>query len=123
MSRVEDVLYADTLTKNPSLAAQSYRNRPKESSPSNICDDVDHWNSAETPNSKTLLDFMGWNFDHGAIDHMKKMNNTMCEMDNYLKEENDKHKSKIVNVVTTKKMSYLERLENLSGLRSPTARH
>ena len=123
MSRVEDVLYADTLTKNPSLAAQSYRNRPKESSPSNIGDDVDHWNSAETPNSMTLSDFMGWNLDHGAIDHMKKMNNMMCEMDNCLKEENDKHKSKIVNIVTTKKMSYLERLENLSGLRSPTARH
>lgn len=128
MSRVEDVLYADSLTKNPSLAVhvQSNRNRSMESSPSNVGEEVDQWGSAETPSSKTLSDFMGWNLDQAGAAEMKKNNvNTIAgEMENvYLKEENDSFKSKIVNIVTTKKMSYLERLENLSGLRSPTARH
>ncbi|XP_062148669.1 rho guanine nucleotide exchange factor 8 isoform X2 [Alnus glutinosa] len=126
MSRIEDVLYVDSLTKIPSLVAQPNRNRPlMDSSPSNSGEEVDqYWGSAETPSSKTLSDFMGWNLDQAGAADMKKIHNTTGEMDNYLiKEENDSFKSKIVNIVTTKKMSYLERLENLSGLRSPTARH
>uniref|UniRef100_A0A2N9IVA6 PRONE domain-containing protein n=1 Tax=Fagus sylvatica TaxID=28930 RepID=A0A2N9IVA6_FAGSY len=117
MSRIEDVLYADSITQNPSLA-QSKMNLSMD--PSMLTgEEADKWNSAETPNSKTLSDFMGWNFDQGATD-MKK-NDSTGNTDG--KEENDSLKSKIANIVTTKKISYLEKLENLSGLRSPTARH
>ena len=119
MSKIEDVLYADSLTQNP-LLAESNRNRSRD--PSTLTgEEADKWCPAETPNSKTLSDFMGWNLDQGATD-MKK-NDSTGYMDSPVREENDTLKSKIANIVTTKKISYLEKLENLSGLRSPTARH
>lgn len=118
MSRIEDVLYADSLSQNP-LLADSSNLHSVESSP--LSEEVDKWSSSDTSSSKTLSDFMGWNTDRGAND-MKKLNPT-GDMESYLKDAHDSFKSKIANVVTTKKLSYLERLENLSGLRSPTARH
>ncbi|KAL0015417.1 hypothetical protein SO802_002486 [Lithocarpus litseifolius] len=119
MSKIEDVLYADSLTQNP-LLAESNRNPSRD--PSTLTgEEADKWCAAETPNSKTLSDFMGWNLDQGATD-MKK-NDSTGYMDSPVREENDTLKSKIANIVTTKKISYLEKLENLSGLRSPTARH
>ncbi|KAL0415222.1 UNVERIFIED_CONTAM: Rho guanine nucleotide exchange factor 8 [Sesamum latifolium] len=107
LSRIEDVMHADALARGPSNAEQR-RNHTKERPPK---EDTEHVNPAETPTSKTLLDFMGWNLDHGETETAKDSNGDA------------KHLSKPENIVTNKKMSYIEKLENLGGLRSPTARH
>ncbi|CAL5438387.1 unnamed protein product [Camellia sinensis] len=122
MSRIEDVLYADSLTQNPSLALSkrklSMDSLPvegPESSPSS--EDMEKLNSiTDTPNSMTLSDFMGWNLDQGETEIKKNysMGNLQC-----LKEENEKL-SKPPNIVTNKKISYIDKLEALGGLRSPT---
>lgn len=105
LSRTEDVLYADSV-------AQTESNEKVE-------EETDKLSSTETPTSMTLSDFMGWKVDHG--DTNVKKNNSTGDMESYLNGENDKIAVK--NIATPKKFSYLEKLENLSGLRSPTARH
>ena len=64
----------------------------------------------EAPNSMTLSDFMGWHFDPDS--EAEKKNSESLEDGAKIK--------KPPNIVTTKKFSYIEKLENL---RSPTARH
>lgn len=59
--------------------------------------------------SMTLSDFMGWDFDQGNGDLESKKD---ISDDQLVKEK--------LSVVTTKKTSYLE---NLGGVKSPTARH
>lgn len=123
MSRIEDVLYADSLTgQAPSQTKKSNRKLSIDSSPlppksQNPLEELDEdFNSAETPNSRTLSDFMGWNIAEGETGAKKNETESNC------KEENDKLMSKPA-LITTKKFSYLEKIENFSGLRSPTARH
>lgn len=127
MSRIEDVLYADSLTRAPSQPKKSNRKLSMDSSPlppkspKPSSEEVEDLNSSETPTSKTLLDFMGWNIAQGENDANK--NETKLDEENYINtEESDKLLSKPA-IITTKKFSYLEKIENLSGLRSPTARH
>ncbi|KAL6984790.1 Rho guanine nucleotide exchange factor 8 [Sarracenia purpurea var. burkii] len=124
MSRIEDVLYADSLTQDPSLAASKWNpstdSSPREgpgSSPSPSEDSEMPSSNAETPSSKTLSDFMGWNLDKGESE-MKK-NHSTGNLDNVSKDESDKL-SKPTNVLTNKKFSYIDKLETLGGLRSPT---
>ncbi|PIN12250.1 hypothetical protein CDL12_15152 [Handroanthus impetiginosus] len=107
LSRIEDVMHADSFARNPSNAKQK-RLPSKEPSSEKPKED----NSSETPTSKTLLDFIGWNLDNGETDTKKES-----------QEVETKYLSKPANVVTNKRMSYIEKLENLGGLRSPTARH
>ncbi|KAI8020702.1 Rho guanine nucleotide exchange factor 8 [Camellia lanceoleosa] len=123
MSRIEDVLYADSLTQDPSLAVS--KRKPSmdslpaeglESSPSSA-EDIEKPNTTETPTSMTLSDFMGWSLDQGEAE-MKKIQST-GNLDNLSKEEIEKL-SKPIDVVTNKKFSYMEKLETLGGLRSPT---
>lgn len=59
--------------------------------------------------SMTLSDFMGWDFDQGNEDSDSKKDTS----DDPLAKEK-------LNVVTTKKTSYLD---TLGGVKSPTARH
>ncbi|KAI3463329.1 hypothetical protein Pfo_019992 [Paulownia fortunei] len=115
LSRIEDVMHADSLARNPSSAEQK-RFPFKEPSPimgSEKLPNAKEDNSAETPTSMTLLDFMGWNLDNGETETKKDLQD----------EVDTKHLSKPPNIVTNKKISYIERLENLGGSRSPTARH
>lgn len=122
-SRIEDVLYADYVTQNPSHAACK-RNILKDSieatTPpdgfSSSSEDMDK--STETPSSMTLSDFMGWGIDQGDAEAKKDG----AESEELSKESEIKHPHihKITNIVTNKKASYLE---NLGGLRSPTSRH
>ncbi|KAJ9190200.1 hypothetical protein P3X46_001427 [Hevea brasiliensis] len=126
MSRIEDVLYADYVTRNPSYAGQKrnpLKETPQESTPP--MDDP----ATEGPNSMTLSDFMGWNFESndteakkepaGNSDEIVKEDNLNSKL---VKEDNSNLKltEKLVNIVNIKKPSYLE---NLGGVRSPTARH
>ncbi|KAL5835960.1 hypothetical protein ACOSQ4_015457 [Xanthoceras sorbifolium] len=122
-SRIEDVLYADSLTQT-SPQADSNENPPTDSPelPVNTSSEEIDKPHSETPNSKTLLDFMGWEIDQAETNNIRK-NHSTGNIEIYFKGENDTLLSKTPNAVTPKKMSYLERLENLSGLRSPTARH
>ncbi|WCJ40784.1 Rop guanine nucleotide exchange factor 12 [Euphorbia peplus] len=116
MSRIEDVLYADYVTRNPSYAGKS-RTSFKDTSTDNLLmmdDSSLGVGGQETSNSMTLSDFMGWNFD--SSEEAKKDPGNSEET---VKEEM-KFTDKIANIVTIRKPSYLE---NLGGLRSPTARH
>lgn len=125
MSRIEDVLHADSVAQNPSAGEQK-RFPPKETSPvpplekfTSAKEEIEKLSSVETPTSMTLSDFMGWTLGEGeSIDAKKETKEELP------KDSDTKLSSKPPNIVTnTKKISYIERLENLGGSRSPTARH
>ncbi|PIA42675.1 hypothetical protein AQUCO_02000253v1 [Aquilegia coerulea] len=103
MSRIEDVLYADSLTQDQSLACSNQIPSFSELEvPVKFLghseEQVGRMSCVETPTSMTLLDF--------------------------LKEDDDETPvSKPDNVATNKRLSYIEKLETLGGLRSPRARH
>ncbi|XP_010254464.1 PREDICTED: rop guanine nucleotide exchange factor 9-like [Nelumbo nucifera] len=59
LSRIDDVLYADSLIQNPSLT-DSERKLSIES----MGEEMEK-NATETHGAMTLSDFMGWNFDQG----------------------------------------------------------
>lgn len=69
----------------------------------------------ETPSSMTLSDFMGWGCDQGDSEAKKGQEAAADEND-----VKHPHIQKLANIVTNKKMSYLD---TLGGMRSPTARH
>ncbi|KAF3450739.1 hypothetical protein FNV43_RR06828 [Rhamnella rubrinervis] len=124
-SRIEDVLYADYVTQNPSQAVckrNAFKDSTEATTPpdgfSSPNEDMDKSLSEETPTSMTLSDFMGWGIDQGDAEAKKDG----AESEELSKESEIKHPHihKIANIVTNKKASYLE---NLGGLRSPTSRH
>ncbi|KAK7291473.1 hypothetical protein RIF29_06642 [Crotalaria pallida] len=129
MSRIEDVLYADTVTKNPSLAKGSKRfsvspdSLPvgEESPPSST-----YSQSPEAPSSMTLSDFMGWSSTttttKGGGGEIKKTNST-GDLADYLKEKDEKSITKSPKFSTPKKAFYLDKLEYLNAMKSPIARH
>lgn len=125
LSRIEDVLYADSLTKNPSLAVCSRRfsldSLPKseQESPNSEEEMGNLHSSSETPPSMTLSDFMGWSSTKGEL---KKTNST-GDLEYYMKENDEKSPSKSPKLATPKKNYYLEKLEYLNAIRSPIARH
>ncbi|KAJ8539287.1 hypothetical protein K7X08_013539 [Anisodus acutangulus] len=116
MSRIEDVLQADATAQNPSsaevkrppLLRDSLRVSPSGRFP-NAKEEIEKLNAVDNPTSMTLLDFMGWTVEQGENDTKKD-----------LKEDIDIDAKKPPNIVTNKKLSYLD---NLVGSRSPTARH
>lgn len=125
MSRIEDVLYADYLAQNPS---QAQPNRPYSPSDSPVNGPVKLLNPAEEieklttmngPTSLTLSDFMGWQpVDQEPETKKKGLVNFISKL------QSNSFKGKPVDDnVNSKKLSYIEKLENLGGLRSPTDRH
>ncbi|KAL7152469.1 hypothetical protein ABFS83_04G099100 [Erythranthe nasuta] len=110
LSRIEEVMHADSLAMSPSSMEpkKSPLKEPLEKLPKY---DKEDCNSVETPTSMTLLDFMGWNLENGEN---KKDSQDAVET---------KYLGKPANIVTNKRMSYIEKLENIGGTRSPTARH
>ncbi|OUZ99974.1 PRONE domain [Macleaya cordata] len=123
MSRIEDVLYADSLTQNPSMAEANQR--PSTDSPPVKTpkpeEEMEKVNSMEAHSSMTLSDFMGWGMD--SAENGEKSKDSMGNLGDFLKDEDAKSKSKLCRVVTNRRFSYIEKLENLGGIRSPTARH
>ncbi|KAF5748577.1 rop guanine nucleotide exchange factor 9-like [Tripterygium wilfordii] len=110
ISRIDDVLYADSLAQSQGASTES----------EGSLEDTENPDSEETPTSKTLSDFMGWDLDQAYT----KKNSGTGNVDSYFKGENDQIMYTPAKInVAPKKLSYLEKLENLSGLRSPTARH
>lgn len=128
-SRIEDVLYADYVTQNPSQAS-CRRNSLIESSaaatpqctspPDRFSSPRDE--SISAAETMTLSDFMGWGLDQGGDPEAAKELAGLFEEVPKEGSEGVKHPhmQKIANIVTNKKTSYLE---TLGGLRSPTARH
>ncbi|KAF7134659.1 hypothetical protein RHSIM_Rhsim08G0223200 [Rhododendron simsii] len=123
MSRIEDVLHADSLAQNPSLGEQK-RHPLRDTSIvmtadtfPNAKEELEKLKSSDAPTSMTLSDFMGWTLDQGDSE-MKK-----DSAEDSVKENDTKPLSKPPIIVTNKKLTYIEKLENLGGLRSPTARH
>ncbi|XP_060211529.1 rho guanine nucleotide exchange factor 8-like [Lycium barbarum] len=125
MSRIEDVLYADSLTQDPALAIEKFNLSSSDSSPplplsgmstpreleADVLSSV-----AQTP---TLSDFIGWGVELG--DKGMKKNHSTGNLEAYFKGENDyKCMGKLASI-TPKRFSYIEKIG--SGLRSPTARH
>ncbi|KAG5022021.1 hypothetical protein JHK82_017897 [Glycine max] len=136
MSRIDDVLYADSVTKNPSLAVSS-RRYSLDSSPAateqtspNSEDENSYLQSSETPPSMTLSDFMGWSSTKGGSD-IKNTNstrdiedtNSTGDIEEYVKEKDEKSITKSPKLTTPSKSYYLEKLEYLNALKSPIARH
>ncbi|EEF46446.1 rop guanine nucleotide exchange factor 12 [Ricinus communis] len=115
MSRIEDVLYADYVTRNPSYAGQK-RNPLKETPSESTTPREDSARTSDAANSMTLSDFMGWNFDSNEADGKKGPAGNSDE----IVKDDTKLTEKLASIVTIKKPSYLE---NLGGVRSPTARH
>ncbi|KAL9665652.1 hypothetical protein QQ045_021073 [Rhodiola kirilowii] len=106
ISRIEDVQHADSLAQNPS--GEEKRDRCLVSP----IKGEDH-NLPDGPISMTLSDFMGWNFDQADTEQKKDSADDLS-----------KHMTKVSNISTTpKKVPYIEKLENLGGMRSPTERH
>lgn len=132
ISRIEDVLYADSRAQTLSLS-ESNEVLEMESPRPSINNPGEEWDKTcpETPNSKTLSDFMDWEEEQiaeaeagtGRGAYLKKTIST-ANIEGYYAVDNEMMMSKPPpRVVTPKKYSYLEKLENLSGLRSPAARH
>ncbi|KAL5576457.1 hypothetical protein UlMin_018156 [Ulmus minor] len=123
MSRIEDVLYADYVTQNPSQVGcmRNPLDIPQCLTPPDIFpsprEEMDKMSLAEPPSSMTLSDFMGWGLDQGEAEAKKDPEGEEVSKEGEVKHP---HIQKITNIVTTKKVSYLD---NLGGLRSPTARH
>ncbi|XP_034696652.1 rop guanine nucleotide exchange factor 12 isoform X1 [Vitis riparia] len=124
LSRIEDVLYADSLAQNPALASckrNPLRGSSSDPEPLNFPNPKEEIEklSTGTPQSMTLSDFMGWNLEKEDGEEKKGSGGNSEE----LSKNDEKPMTKIANIITNKKVSYIEKLENLGGLRSPTARH
>ncbi|CAN6441650.1 unnamed protein product [Victoria cruziana] len=115
MSRIDDVLYADSLTQSPSKhnrggssGADPVKLTTGEETEKNLLD--------SGPNSMTLSDFMGWNFDQET-----EANEKPAHTEDAKCADDGKLFAKPVSLITN--MRFIEKLENLGGLRSPSSRH
>lgn len=116
MSLIEDVLHADSFAREPS----NEESRRQKSLPdvelgsAKKLDPIEEMEKlVETPDSMTLSDFMGWHFDPDAESEYKNSEDTKSK---------DEMTKKPPKIDTAKKISYIEKLENLKGSRSPTSR-
>lgn len=136
MSRIEDVLYADSLSQTSSTARSdmspsssltqtssltradtSSSSLTQTSSParsdmsSSSDEDAARLSVSGTP---TLSDFMGWNI-------VSPVRNS-SDLEIYIKGDGDRKTPKPPLSPTPKIVSYLEKLENITGIRSPNSR-
>ncbi|GAA0173973.1 guanyl-nucleotide exchange factor [Lithospermum erythrorhizon] len=116
MSRIDDVIQADTVARNPSFAATKKSSVLKENKIvsqkfPNAKEEVEKLNSSDVQTSMTLSDFMGW-----ATDQLEGELNKDYEFP----KDDGFNGLKPPPSIATKRMSYLE---NLGASRSPRARH
>ncbi|KAL5572642.1 hypothetical protein UlMin_022239 [Ulmus minor] len=126
MSRIEDVLYADALTQTTPSVEKSKGRFSLASSPmaksQTTEKEVEKLYSTDSPSSKTTLsDFMGWSLAKEEADDLKK-HDLKGNKESHFKEVHDQKLLRKPANINTKRVSYLEKLENFT-LRSPTARH
>ncbi|KAB2037313.1 hypothetical protein ES319_D03G066100v1 [Gossypium barbadense] len=106
MSRIEDVIRADLLTQDPPES-----NPTKDDSQPNS---VHAGDDLESTNAQTLSDLLTW-----TTDQNENEDQTEPQLETPKENNDQKHLTKL-NMLITKKISYLE---SLGGLRSPTSRH
>ncbi|KAG4154582.1 hypothetical protein ERO13_D03G060700v2 [Gossypium hirsutum] len=106
MSRIEDVIRADLLTQDPPES-----NPTKDDSQPNS---VHAGDDSESTNAQTLSDLLTWTTDQNDNEDQ-----TEPQLETPKENNDQKHLTKL-NMLITKKISYLE---SLGGLRSPTSRH
>ncbi|KOM54244.1 hypothetical protein LR48_Vigan10g013600 [Vigna angularis] len=124
LSRIEDVLYTDSVAKNPSLAVSSRRvsvdSLPISGRTSpNSEDENSNIRSSDTPPSMTLSDFMGWTSIKEELD--AKNSNLTEDLEDFVDENDEKSSTKSPDCAH--KSSYLDKLEYLNALKVPIARH
>jgi hypothetical protein len=113
MSRIEDVLHADSLTQDPknadAMRMPSLQSDDTDTVVQDAKDEVERLGRME-PLNATLFDYVGPR--DGDIESM-------------LSESQDSQGSKLTKVspIATKRFSYLDKLEHLGGTRSPISRH
>lgn len=128
MSRIEDVLYADSLAQDPSLAVVTWKpsidsptTSPTLSSFPSPWEETEKLSSAEeTPTSMTLSDFMGWKLEPSEDTNIRR-NYSTGNLDSFVKDDEEKIMTKPSNI-NIKKFSYIDKIDT-GGLRSPTSRH
>jgi hypothetical protein len=114
MSRIEDVIQADNVARE-----KAKKNAPPPADPAAGCrcpqeagDDDDQ--SKQT----TLLDFMGWTGDSEG-----KNDDVSPAPPPELPAQDDGRLMKLPNIMTNLKQTYMDKLDFLSGNRSPSGRH
>uniref|UniRef100_A0ACD5U0N8 Uncharacterized protein n=1 Tax=Avena sativa TaxID=4498 RepID=A0ACD5U0N8_AVESA len=113
MSRIEDVLQADSLAQDPknadAAAVPSLSSDDTDTVVQDAKDEVERLGRME-PLNQTLFDYVGPR--DGDIESM-------------MSESDDPQDAKLtkVSLVATKRFSYLDKLEDLGGTRSPISRH
>jgi hypothetical protein len=107
MSRIEDVIQADNVA----------REKAKRDAPAEAAGRRDPQNGGEDGGT-TLLDFMGWTGDSEG-------RNDDCSPPPppELPAQDDGRLMKLPNIMTNLKQTYMDKLDFLSGNRSPSARH
>ncbi|CAD5170089.1 unnamed protein product [Musa acuminata subsp. malaccensis] len=113
MSRIEDVIYADSLAQNPATKNSNRRQSLHDAAAVKKLHAKEEPEKVESPSSMTLSDFMGWNFEPEPV--MKKNSGYVDDIISSKKKPPD--------VEAVKKVSYIEKVEHVGGMRSPTARH
>ncbi|GKC21373.1 Rop guanine nucleotide exchange factor 12-like protein, partial [Tanacetum coccineum] len=114
MSRIEDVMHADNLARNPSgdLKRNSLKATSSISSGRfpNAKEELEKLNYSDAPTSMTLSDFMGWTLEQEKESKEEVSNGNEPGL-----------LAKQPSATNSKKLSYLEKLETL-GSRSPSGR-
>ncbi|KAJ0804175.1 putative PRONE domain, Rop guanine nucleotide exchange factor [Helianthus annuus] len=110
MSRIEDVMHADSLARNPSASLK--RNSLKDSASRasgkfpDAKEELEKLNYANAPTSMTLSEFIAWTTEQEKEPKEEVSNGTLAKQ---------------TSATNSKKLSYLEKMENLGG-RSPSTR-
>ncbi|GMH03689.1 hypothetical protein Nepgr_005528 [Nepenthes gracilis] len=126
LSRIEDVLYADSPTQESSLA--QYKSKGvgniRINGPMKFPDavqEIEELNAADTPTSMTLSDFMGWNLDQGETE--MKRRGSEDNLEEIAKDGGDQKPTVKLQLQIPNRFSYIDKLEYVGGQRSPTSRH
>ncbi|EHA8591171.1 Rho guanine nucleotide exchange factor 8 [Cocos nucifera] len=126
MSRIDDVLYADSLAQDPTLGGTKKRPTLTDTEAVTVKvkvldpkEEIEKLSQMEEPAAMTLSDFMGWQVEQDSETKNKDSGN----LEEMLNSEDGKLMRKPPPIVTNKKFSYIEKIDNLGGLRSPSALH
>ncbi|XP_047316963.1 rop guanine nucleotide exchange factor 12-like [Impatiens glandulifera] len=111
LSRIEDVLHADSVARDPSVGEKKRATIPHAKGLSkfpNAKEELEKLNMMATPKSMTLVEFADWQENKGSLGDRVDLTDEVKLM------------VKLANIDTNRRFSYAE---NLGVLRSPTARH
>jgi hypothetical protein len=106
MSRIEEVIIADNHARE-----KAKKNAPERHDPRELGD-------VDDQSKTTLLDFMGWTGDAQANN-----DDSSPAAPPEAPAQDDGRLMKLPNIMTNLKQTYMDKLDFLSGHRSPTGRH